>query len=107
MKLLLMLITGALILNAGIEEGKGVYLQNCANCHSVAMTGGMGPDFNIVSYKRKRVDVEKYIDSPSTHFRAFGYNANAMPELPLLPQEIEDVSAYIDSLQSFKEWMKK
>ena len=107
MRLLLILMTGALILNAGIEEGKDVYLQNCANCHSVAMTGGMGPDFNLVSYKRKRVDVAKYISSPSTNFRAFGYNANAMPELPLLPQEVEDVSEYIDSLQPFKAWMKK
>jgi len=107
MKLLLILLMGSVLLNAGIEEGKDVYLQNCANCHSVTMTGGMGPDFNLVSYKRTRVDIAKYIESPSTRFRAFGYTANAMPELPLLPQEVEDVSEYIDSLQTFKEWMKK
>ena len=107
MRLLLILLTGSLVLNAGIEEGKDVYLQNCANCHSVSMTGGMGPDFNLVSYKRTRADIAKYIESPSTQFRSFGYNANAMPELPLLPQEVEDVSEYIDSLQPFKAWMKK
>jgi len=67
----------------------------------------MGPDFNLVSYKRKKEDVVKYISSPSTMFRKFGYKSNAMPELPLRVQEIEDVSEYIDSLQPFKIWMKK
>jgi len=107
MKYLFMVLGVAMTLHAGIEEGKDVYAQNCANCHSVAMTGGMGPDFNLVSYNRTRMDVARYIESPSTRYREFGYSANAMPELPLLPQEVEDVSEYIDSLQSFKKWMKK
>jgi len=90
-----------------IEKGKDVYAQNCANCHSVNMGSGMGPDFNMVSYKRKREDLIRYISSPSRVFREFGYTSNAMPELPLTPTEIEDVSEYIDSLQPFKIWMKK
>ena len=90
-----------------IERGKDVYAQNCANCHSVNMGSGMGPDFNLVSYKRKREDLVRYISSPSTVFREFGYTSNAMPELPLTPDEIQDVSKYIDSLQPFKIWMKK
>ena len=94
-------------LEANIEDGKDAYAQNCANCHSVNMGTGMGPDFNLVSYKRKREDILRYISSPSTIFREFGYSANAMPELPLRPKEIEDVSEYIDSLQPFKIWMKK
>ncbi len=107
MRHLFIILSMTLILSADIENGKEVYAQNCANCHSVAMTGGMGPDFNLVSYKRKREDIVKYITSPSTTFRSFGYNANAMPELPLSPEDIDDVSAYIDSIQPFKEWMKK
>ena len=95
-------------LNAdAIERGKDVYAQNCANCHSVNMGSGMGPDFNLVAYKRKRKDIVRYISSPSTVFREFGYTSNAMPELPLTPDEIQDVSKYIDSLQPFKIWMKK
>ncbi|ADN08845.1 c-type cytochrome [Sulfurimonas autotrophica] len=101
----LLIITNALYAN--IENGKDVYIQNCANCHSVNMRGGMGPDFNIVSYSHKKADIAKYISSPSTMFRSFGYTSNAMPELPLSPQEIKDVSEYIDSLQPFKKWMKK
>ncbi len=97
----------SLNLNANVEDGKDVYAQNCANCHSVNMGTGMGPDFNLVSYKRKKEDVVRYINSPSTMFREFGYSANAMPKLPLTPKDVQDVSEYIDSLQPFKIWMKR
>jgi len=108
MKLLISLfIISIAILNADIENGKDVYAQNCGNCHSVEMRGGMGKDFNIVSYNRKKADIVKYIRSPSRMFREFGYSANAMPTLPLREKDIEDVSEYIDSLQPFKVWMKK
>ena len=107
MKLLISLLLVTSALNADIENGKDVHAQNCANCHSVNMTTGMGPDFNLVSYNRKREDVVRYIMSPSMLFRKFGYDSNAMPELPLSPQDVDDVSEYIDSLQPFKVWMKK
>ena len=107
MKTFIALILITLTLNADIENGKDVYAQNCANCHSVSMTTGMGPDFNIISYNRKREDIAEYIMSPSMLFRKFGYDSNAMPELPLSPQDVDDVSEYIDSLQPFKVWMKK
>ena len=71
------------------------------------MKGGMGKDFNIVSYSRKKADIVKYVRSPSRMFREFGYTANAMPKIPLSEEEIKDVSEYIDSLQPFKSWMKK
>lgn len=104
--LLLTLLTG-LTLSADIDNGKNVYAQNCANCHSVTMGSGMGPDFNLVSYKRKKEDISKYITSPITMYREFGYSANAMPTLPLAPKDVADIVEYIDSLQPFKVWMKK
>ena len=94
-------------LSANSDHGKDVYLQNCANCHSVNMGTGMGPDFNMVSYKRKKEDIKKYIISPSSEYREFGYSSNAMPELPLSPDDVDDVVDYIDELQPFKAWMKK
>lgn len=94
------------ILNADIENGKDVYAQNCAICHRTDMTGGMGKDFNLVSYSRRKEDIVKYVTDPSKMFRKFGYGANAMPKLPLNEQEIKDVSEFIDALQPFKEWMK-
>jgi len=107
MKLLITLFIITVTLNANIEDGKDVYAQNCANCHSTQMKGGMGKDFNLVSYTRKKEDIVKYIREPSRMFRKFGYSSNAMPTLPLTEQEISDVSEYIDSLQTFKKWMIK
>ncbi len=107
MRLFIALFSIALTLNADIENGKDVYAQNCGNCHRTDMKGGMGKDFNIVSYSRKKEDIVKYVRSPSRMFREFGYSSNAMPTLPLSEEEIADVSEYIDSLQPFKKWMKK
>ena len=107
MKLFIMLFIITLTLNANIENGKDVYAQNCGNCHRVDMKGGMGKDFNLVSYNRKKEDIVKYVRTPSRMFREFGYAANAMPTIPLSEEQIKDVSEYIDSLQKFKKWMKK
>ncbi len=106
MKLFTALLFVVLTLNADIENGKDVYAQNCGNCHRVDMKGGMGEDFNIVSYNRKKEDVVKYVRTPSKMFREFGYAANAMPKIPLSEEDIRDVSEYIDSIQVFKKWMK-
>jgi len=107
MKLFVTLLLVGITLHADIENGKDVYAQNCANCHSVSMTGGMGKDFNIVSYSRKKEDVIRYVTAPSMNYREFGYSANAMPKLPLSEKDVKDVAEYIDSLQAFKAWMKK
>ena len=107
MKLIITFFIFAFTLNADIENGKDVYAQNCSNCHRTDMKGGMGKDFNLVSYNRKKSDIIKYIKAPEKMFKEFGYSANAMPRIPLNKEEIRDVSEYIDSLQPFKEWMKK
>ncbi len=107
MKLITAIFIFALTLNADIENGKDVYAQNCGNCHRVDMKGGLGKDFNIVSYTRKKEDVAKYVKSPIDMFKEFGYAANAMPKIPLSDKDIQDVSEYIDSIQKFKKWMVK
>ena len=61
MKLFVTLFLIGITLHANIENGKEVYAQNCANCHSVSMEGGLGKDFNLVSYSRKREDVIRYV----------------------------------------------
>ncbi len=99
-------LLAALNLHADAENGIDVYTTNCANCHSTKMTGGMGKDFNLVSYERKKEDIIKYITEPSRMYREFGYSANAMPTIPLSADEVKDVADYIASLQPFKAWMK-
>jgi len=90
-----------------IERGKIVYKNNCAICHTVNGGGGMGPDFNMVSYTRPRKAIREYAKDPYKLNKGFGYTANAMPTLPLTDKEFEDVADYIDSLQKFKKWMIK
>ena len=103
---LIMLFTAAQ-LSADVEAGRLVYEANCATCHSIHMTGGLGRDFNLVSYTRHKKDVENYAKDPYSYYESFGYSANAMPTLPLTDKEFKDVADYIDSLQPFKKWMIK
>lgn len=104
--LLLTLFT-ATHLFADLEKGKAVYAANCAICHTVNGGNGLGPDFNMVSYTRKKATIVQYAKDPYSLYEKFGYSANAMPTLPLEDQEFKDVADYIDSLQPFKKWMKK
>jgi len=71
------------------------------------MKGGLGKDFNLVSYTRTKEEIMAYAKNPSKEYRKFGYPAYGMPTLPLNKEELRDVSEYIDSLQPFKKWMKK
>jgi len=87
------------------KKGKSVYEANCAQCHSIHMTGGLGRDFNLVSYTRTKQEIMDYVESPDRMYRKFGYSANAMPTLPLTEEDIEDVTDFIDALQPFKKWM--
>ena len=104
--LFLALFIGTMVM-ADVEKGKAVYAANCAICHTVSGGGAMGPDLNIVSYTRKKKDIETYAKDPYSLYEKFGYSANAMPTLPLEDHEFKDVADYIDSLQPFKKWMKK
>ena len=106
-KLSFILLLLATNINADIKAGRDVYLINCANCHSINMSGSLGKDFNIVSYNRTIEEIKTYVKKPDMVFRSFGYPANAMPTLPLDREEIQNVAEYIDSLQPFKKWMKK
>ena len=105
------IISITLLLTANIyadeKAGYNVYLNNCANCHSNNMKGGLGKDFNMVSYTRSKKDIMSYIQNPEKMFKKFGYSSNAMPTLPISIEEMEDVTEYIDSLQPFKKWMKR
>jgi len=103
--LLVFLTTTHLLADA--EAGKKIYAAYCAICHTVNGGEAMGPDFNMVSYTRKKKEIENYTREPYEFYKAFGYSANAMPTLPLEDQEFKDVADYIDSLQPFKKWMKK
>lgn len=101
------ILLAAINLSADVKAGEKVYKENCAICHTINGGGGMGPDFNMVSYTRHAQEIEHYAKDPYSLAEAFGYSANAMPTLPLEDQQFKDVAAYISSLQPFKKWMIK
>ena len=92
---------------ADIKVGEAIYKANCAICHTINGGRALGPDFNLVSYRRTKSQIEEYAKDPYRLYKEFGYSANSMPTLPLEAQEFKDVADYISSLQPFKEWMKK
>jgi cytochrome c6 len=103
------LVVVALVLPAfsgDIENGKEVYKRNCAFCHSIHMTGGMGRDFNLVSYTRTKEQIKFQVSDP--HISAFqlGYTSNAMPKFKLSDKDVEDVASFVDSIQPIKEKAK-
>jgi len=102
---IVILTTTSLI--ADVVAGEKVYKANCAICHTINGGSAMAKDFNIVSYTRKKAEIEAYAKDPYSLYEKFGYSANAMPTLPLEDKEIKDVADYISSLQPFKIWMKK
>jgi mono/diheme cytochrome c family protein len=103
-----MAILTATNLTADVKAGQKVYKENCAICHSInGGFGGMGPDFNMVSYTRRPALIAQYAKDPYSLYDSFGYSANAMPTLPLEDKEFKDVADYISSLQPFKKWMIK
>ena len=105
-KIVLLLTLGLLTtLMADIEKGKIVYANNCGICHTINGGTSLGPDFNMVAYTRTKEAIAAYAKNPGAFYAGFGYEANAMPTLPLEDQEFKDVADYIDSLQPFKKWM--
>ncbi len=91
---------------ADIQNGMKVYDVHCKTCHSINMTGGEGGDFNPISYSRTKQELYRYTLDPLGEYKNFGYAASAMPNIPLLIKDVEDVVEYVDSLQPFKKWMK-
>jgi mono/diheme cytochrome c family protein len=105
--LTLILFTNTLF--ADVKKGEAVYKAYCVICHTVdnRASGSMGPDFNMVSYKRTKGEIMAYVRTPDVYFKDFGYSANAMPSIDLTNNELEDIADYVSSLQPFKKWMIK
>jgi len=85
-------------LTPSIERGAEVAQARCASCHGVALEAASpshdAPLFRVLSRLYSAQDLERKLDAISRdgHFE--------MPPVTLHEDEIEDVSAYIASLES-------
>jgi mono/diheme cytochrome c family protein len=83
---------------AGSDEGKGLYAQKCASCHSIGGEGGkmanLGGKLDGVGAKRDAAWLKAYIADPKSKMPE-----GKMPKLKLSDQEIDDLVAYLSTLK--------
>ena len=81
--------------------GKKVFETYCWGCHhQTAMA--FGPPFNEIAAKRTKAEIEAYIASPKSMYKAFGYKRTVMTQLHLNAKELDLISDYILSFKGKK-----
>ncbi|WP_345993079.1 cytochrome c [Sulfurimonas sp. HSL-1716] len=86
------------LVQAGSLDGKKVFETYCWGCHhQTAMA--FGPPFTQIAKKRTLEEIEAYITSPKSMYKAFGYKRTAMSQLNLTDKEKETVAKYILSFK--------
>ena len=97
--LIILILSSALFSNE--TEGKKVFETYCWGCHhQTAMA--FGPPFNQIAAKRTKEEIEAYIASPKSMYKAFGYKRTVMTQLHLTPKELDTISDYILSYKGKK-----
>jgi len=81
-------------LSADDLDGKKVFETYCWGCHHQTAVA-FGPPFTEIAAKRTREEIEAYIISPESMYKAFGYKRTAMSQLNLNDKERESVAKYI------------
>jgi len=99
-KYLLVLLLG-IYANADSLSGKKVFETYCWGCHhQTAMA--FGPPFNEIANKRTKSEIEAYVASPKSMYKAFGYKRTVMTQLHLNAKELDLISDYILSYKGKK-----
>ena len=98
--LLSTLLLGTL-LSADEAEGQKVFETYCWGCHHQTAVA-FGPPFNEIASKRTKQEIEAYIISPKSMYKAFGYRRTAMTQFHLNDKELDLISDYILSFKGKK-----
>jgi len=81
-----------------LEKGEKIFLKQCWGCHHQSAEA-FGPSFTFIANNRASGDIKAQIINPEQMYRKLGYNRNLMPPFKLNGEELDDITAYI---QSFK-----
>jgi len=86
---------------ASDSEGKKVFETYCWGCHHQTAVA-FGPPFTEIAAKRTKDEIEAYIISPKSMYKAFGYKRTVMTEFDLSDEERSLVADYILSYKGKK-----
>jgi mono/diheme cytochrome c family protein len=82
------------ILHAEKLNGKKVFETYCWGCHHQTAVA-FGPPFKEIASKRTKEEIEAYIISPKSMYKAFGYKRTVMTQLTLTDDEREAITDYV------------
>ncbi|MCW8838175.1 MAG: cytochrome c [Thiovulaceae bacterium] len=75
-------------------NGKKLFETHCWGCHHQTAVA-FGPPFSEIASKRTKEEIQAYIISPKSMYKAFGYKRTVMTQFNLSDAEIESLSEYI------------
>ena len=98
---LLLSLLFSTVLLAEPTSGKQVFEAYCWGCHHQTAVA-FGPPFNEIASKRTKQEIEAYVISPKSMYKAFGYKRTVMTQFHLNDKELDLVSDYILSFKGKK-----
>jgi len=100
-KIYLLILLLSINVYADSLSGKKVFETYCWGCHhQTAMA--FGPPFSQIANTRTKAEIEAYIASPKSMYKAFGYKRTVMTQLHLNAKELDLISDYILSFKGKK-----
>jgi len=100
-KIFLLVLFLSVFLYADKLDGKKVFETYCWGCHHQTAVA-FGPPFSEIASKRTKDEIEAYIISPKSMYKAFGYKRTAMTQFHLNDDELKAISKYILSYKGKK-----
>jgi len=82
-------------------SGKKVFETYCWGCHHQTAVA-FGPPFSQIASKRTADEIKAMITDPDNVSKIFKYKRNAMPKIPLTPEELDAITKYILSYKDKK-----
>ena len=78
-----------------VKLGKEVFMARCWGCHHPTSMA-FGPSLKSIATKRSRAEIMAQILAPEHTSKQLGYKNNAMPKIPMSPEELEAIISYIE-----------
>ena len=78
-----------------VKLGKEVFSARCWGCHHPTSMA-FGPSLKSIAQKRTQAEIKAQILAPEHMSKQLGYKDNAMPTIPMGPEELEAIVSFIE-----------